>query len=73
MDDQTLAELSAPRYREVNGRVQVESKDDIRKRLGRSTDNADALLLAYYEPEVESTEATAVPHGGRTAATRRGR
>ncbi len=73
VDDQTLAELSAPRYREVNGRVQVESKDDIRKRLGRSTDNADALLLAYYEPEAESTEATGVPHGGRTAATRRGR
>jgi hypothetical protein len=28
-----------------NGRIQVESKDDIRKRIGRSTDSADALAL----------------------------
>lgn len=50
VDDDTLNELSSPKYREVNGRIQIESKDDIRKRLGRSTDNADALLLAFYSP-----------------------
>jgi hypothetical protein len=26
----------------------VESKDDIRKRLGRSTDRADAVISAYF-------------------------
>lgn len=57
--DDTLNELSTPKYREVNGRIQVESKDDIRKRLGRSTDNADALLLAFLDP----------PRAGAPAAT----
>lgn len=47
----TLTELAAPKWREdSSGRIVVESKDDIRKRLGRSTDSADALLLALYEP-----------------------
>lgn len=50
VDEQTLNELSAPRYFEKNKRIQVESKDEVRKRLGRSTDNADALLLAFYDP-----------------------
>jgi hypothetical protein len=48
-EESTLAELAAPRWWEDrSGRIVVESKDDIRKRLGRSTDNADALLLAFY-------------------------
>lgn len=48
--ESTLAELAAPRWREdKTGRIVIESKDDIRKRLGRSTDNADALLLAFYQ------------------------
>jgi hypothetical protein len=51
VDDATLNELATPRYREVNGRTQIESKDDIRKRLGRSPDNADAVLLSCVDPE----------------------
>lgn len=50
VDDQTQRDLAEPRYREVNGRIQIESKDDVRKRLGRSTDRGDALLLAFYVP-----------------------
>lgn len=49
-EDATLNELAAPKYREVKGRIQIESKDELRKRIGRSTDNADALLLAFFEP-----------------------
>lgn len=46
-DERLSEELRAPRYRvDVNGRVQVESKDDIKKRIGRSPDRADALCLA---------------------------
>lgn len=45
--DDVLNELAMPKYREVNGRVQIEGKEDIRKRLGRSPDNADAVLLAF--------------------------
>ncbi len=44
-----LADLTAPLYKmQVNG-ILVESKDDIRKRLGRSTDAADAVGLAVWE------------------------
>ena len=54
VDDATLNELAAPKYREVRGRIQIESKDELRKRIGRSTDNADALLLAFFEPPATS-------------------
>ncbi|KUF18456.1 hypothetical protein [Streptomyces silvensis] len=48
-DDTTVAQLLAPLWDvDPQGRIQVEPKDEIRKRLGRSPDNADALLLAFY-------------------------
>ena len=47
-DDLLIGDLTAPHYRLVSGgRVQVESKDDIRKRLGRSTDDGDAVMMAF--------------------------
>lgn len=47
--DTTVAQLLEPRWdTDPKGRIRVEPKDEIRKRLGRSPDNADALLLAYY-------------------------
>lgn len=46
--DDTCAQLLMPRWDlDSKGRIRVELKDDIRKRLGRSPDNADALLLAF--------------------------
>jgi hypothetical protein len=50
VDQETLLELAAPKFREVNKRVQVEEKSEVRRRIGRSTDNADSLLLAFYQP-----------------------
>jgi hypothetical protein len=45
-DQQLFADLAAPRYR-VNARgVQVEEKDQIKRRLGRSPDRGDAVVLA---------------------------
>lgn len=47
--DTTVAQLLEPLWlADAQGRIQVEPKDEIRKRLGRSPDNADALLLAFY-------------------------
>lgn len=47
--DTTVAQLLEPRWTvDAQGRIKVEPKDDIRARLGRSPDNADALLLAFY-------------------------
>ena len=37
-----LGDLSAPKWKVLSGgKIQVESKDDIRKRLGRSTDDGE--------------------------------
>lgn len=44
VNDVLLGELTAPKWWVTPaGRIQVESKDDVRKRLGRSTDHADAV------------------------------
>lgn len=48
IDDDTVAQLTAPKYTiDASGRVKVEPKEETRKRIGRSPDDADALLLAY--------------------------
>lgn len=51
LDDDAIAELTMPRYEIVDssGRLKIEKKDDIRERLGRSPDIADALLLAFFD------------------------
>lgn len=49
-DDELLkADLVSPRYSvKSGGKIQIESKDDIRKRLGRSTDKGDAVVMACW-------------------------
>lgn len=50
-DTKLPAELAAPGYEhDLHGRLMVEPKDKLRRKLGRSTDRADAVLLAVYEP-----------------------
>jgi hypothetical protein len=51
--DTTNAQLLIPRWQpDAKGRIQIESKDDIRSRTGgQSPDDADALLLAYHVPK----------------------
>lgn len=56
-DDLLVGDLTAPKWRVTSaGRVQVESKDEIRKRIGRSTDSADAVIQAYWTPDAEPVE-----------------
>jgi hypothetical protein len=51
--DRLISQLTAPKYSlDASGRIVVEKKDDTKKRIGRSPDNADALLLAFYVPNV---------------------
>ncbi len=48
-DDLLIGDLAAPRWTYTStGKVKVESKDDIRVRIGRSTDGADALAIGVY-------------------------
>lgn len=53
-DDELTGDLTAPKWRvQSGGRIRVESKDDIRKRLGRSPDCGDGVALAFWqEPEI---------------------
>lgn len=48
---QTQADLVAPKYAfDVRNRLKIESKEELKKRLGRSPDYGDALALAVYSP-----------------------
>lgn len=47
-DPELRADLCAPRFSVRAGRILVESKDEVRKRIGRSTDRADAVLMAWW-------------------------
>jgi len=48
-DDLLTGDLTAPHWRDTSSGVQVESKIDIKKRLGRSTDDGDAVVMAFWE------------------------
>lgn len=55
--DDCVAELIEPKYY-LDGskqRIQVEAKAEVIKRLGRSPDVADALLMAFWEPHAPAT------------------
>ncbi len=56
-DPRLAADLSAPTWKSETRGIQIESKDEIKKRLGRSTDRGDAVVMAFYE-------------GGKLAVTR---
>lgn len=45
-DQRLFADLTAPRYRVTARGIQVEEKPEIKKRLGRSPDRGDAVVLA---------------------------
>lgn len=51
-DNELLAELTEPRWMAVSGgRIKIEEKSEIRKRLGRSPDKADAVIMAAWISE----------------------
>lgn len=48
-DPELIAELTAPKYIfQPDGRRRIEQKEDTKKRLGRSPDRADAVIMAWY-------------------------
>jgi hypothetical protein len=57
-EDLLTGDLTAPKWRvSSGGRIQIESKEEIRKRLGRSTDDGDAVAQAFWtarEPTVRA-------------------
>lgn len=51
-DDVLIGDLTAPRYRVLSGgKILIEAKEEIKKRLGRSTDAGDSVVQAFALPE----------------------
>ena len=50
-DDELLADLAAPKYSMRKGWIQIEDKEETKKRLGRSPDSGDALILTFAPVE----------------------
>ena len=50
-DDKLIADVVSANYDfDARGRYRVEKKSEIKRRIGRSPDRADALALAIYTP-----------------------
>lgn len=47
-----VAELTSPTYTFQNGKFRIEEKEQIKVRLGRSCDHADALALTFALPDM---------------------
>ncbi|MCK9597906.1 MAG: hypothetical protein M0R06_02625 [Sphaerochaeta sp.] len=48
--DLLTGDLVAPHWQvQSGGKIQVEAKDDIKERIGRSTDFGDAVVMAFWE------------------------
>lgn len=63
------ADLTTPHWKVLSGgKIQVESKDDIRKRLGRSTDEGDAVVMSFWlgRGTVDTTESGALSWWGES-------
>ena len=71
-DPGLLGELTAPAYDyDAKGRIRLEAKDEIRKRLNRSTDLADALALTFaVKPGPIGEAMPGLDRYGRRAAAR---
>lgn len=51
-DDRLTGDLTAPKWSvRSGGKIKVESKEDVKKRIGRSTDDGDAVIQAFYKGE----------------------
>jgi len=47
-DQRLLADLVAPKFEPGARGIKVEAKEDVVKRLGRSTDRGDAVMMSWY-------------------------
>jgi hypothetical protein len=52
-----IADLTTPTWTVAGQKYKVESKADIAKRLGRSTDEGDAVVMAFYPLRTETNAA----------------
>ncbi len=63
-DEDLLTELCSVNKRyDGKGRLLLESKDEVKKRLGRSPDKADAFVLTFAEPVYDTGKAKTFGNG----------
>lgn len=63
-DDKLIGDLTAPHrgrgegkdLMTSSGKILIESKKDVRKRIGRSTDDGDAVVMAFFPRDKEPVE-----------------
>lgn len=60
-DDMLRSDLCAPRWKMTQRGIQVESRDDIVKRIGRSPDRGTAVVLASMAPSLPFNQPNPVP------------
>lgn len=56
-DRELLADLTAPTYGPVPGGIALESKKDLVKRISRSPDKGDAVVMAWFSGAKAITDA----------------
>lgn len=74
-DPELLTDLTAPRYKLQLQGIAVEAKEDVRKRIGRSTDSGDAVALACWltsTPDGYGSDSSGKRMPSRTAGLPRG-
>jgi hypothetical protein len=64
-DEQLIAELTAPRWRVASGaKITVEPKDETKKRIRRSPDSADAVVMSLWYHGLDDGVAYIQDYGG---------
>jgi len=54
-DPGLIGDLSAPKWKVTSsGKIQVESKEEIKKRIGKSTDEGDAVVQVFWDERTPS-------------------
>lgn len=55
------ADLCAPKWKLISSGVQIESKEDIKQRIGRSPDKGDAIVMANLNTKKRGTAGKDIP------------
>jgi len=71
-DRKLIGDLCAVRWTTKNGKLIVEQKEDVEKRIHRSTDSGDAVVMAWHQRQAGRTIATTAKVGSKHGTKTRG-
>lgn len=67
-DEQLAQDLISVGWEPRGERLLIESKDDIKKRIGRSTNRGDAVVMAWWREQIQKQTAVGAMAAARAAA-----